>query len=194
MPPVFRHLCVVVLLPVAPLAGAVAAEPAPASAGDAVIEEMYQAPDAFIAESFDGETPAPSVLWLTKAVREEIKRILGHDYGALRVRHWSRGTRSAWILDEIGKVKPITTGIVVADRHIERIKVLVYRESHGWEVKQPFFTERFRGAGLAAGDDELDRRIDNIAGATLSVNALKRLAALALYLDRQARPLETGDE
>jgi hypothetical protein len=150
-------------------------------------EEVYQAPEAFLAESFDGSPPVPAVLWLTEPMREEIKRILGHDFGALRVRHWSSGTRSAWILDEIGKVKPITTGIVVADRRIERLKVLIYRESHGWEVKQPFFTARFRDAARAT-DGGLDRPIDNIAGATLSVNALKRLAALALYLDTHVRP------
>lgn len=150
-------------------------------------EDVYQAPEAFLAESFDGAPPAPAVLWLTKPMREDIKRILGHDFGALRVRHWSSGTRSAWILDEIGKVKPITTGVVVADRRIERLKVLIYRESHGWEVKQPFFTERFHDAARTP-DGELDRPIDNIAGATLSVNALKRLAALALYLDTHVRP------
>ncbi|HEX9784868.1 MAG TPA: FMN-binding protein [Opitutaceae bacterium] len=171
-------LCLCLLLPVLiPSAG---------SQGEAD-GDVYQAPEAFIAESFDGAPPAPSALWLSKAMRDEVKAILGHEYAALRVRYWRNGARTAWILDEIGKVKPITTGIVVLDGRIERLKVLVYRESHGWEVKHPFFTERFRDATLTNGGD-LSRPIDNIAGATLSVNALKRLAALALYLDRQAQP------
>jgi hypothetical protein len=115
-----------------------------------------------------------------------MKEILGHDYSGMRVRYWARDGRTAWILDEIGKYEPITTGIVVADGHIERLKVLVYRETHGWEVKHPFFSDRFRGAGADEKHD-LDQPIDNIAGATLSVNALKRLGALALYLDAQTR-------
>jgi hypothetical protein len=149
-------------------------------------EDVYQAPDEFVAESFDGATPSPSVLWLTKPVRAQIKEILGHDYSGMRVRYWAQDGRTAWILDEIGKYEPITTGIVVADGHIERLKVLVYRETHGWEVKHPFFSDRFRGAGADEKHD-LDQPIDNIAGATLSVNALKRLGALALYLDAQTR-------
>jgi len=149
-------------------------------------EEVYQSPEKFLIESFDGPPPAPAVLWLTRSMREEAEAILGHPFAGLRVRYWSDARRSAWILEEIGKVKPITTGIVVADGRIERLKVLIYRESHGWEVKHPFFTDRFRSAELVA-DHKLDRTIDNIAGATLSVNALKRLAALALYFDRTAR-------
>jgi hypothetical protein len=149
-------------------------------------EDVYQAPDDFIVESFDGAEPPPSVLWLTKPVRAQMKEILGHDYSGMRIRYWAGEGRTAWILDEIGKYEPITTGIVVADGRIERLKVLVYRETHGWEVKHPFFSDRFRGAG-ADENYELDQPIDNIAGATLSVNALKRLGALALYLDAQTR-------
>ena len=149
-------------------------------------DEVYQAPDAFIAESFGDKVPEPQILWLTKDLKESVKAILGHDYPALRIRYWAADGRTAWILDEIGKVKPITTGIVVNRGRIERLKVLVYRESHGWEVKHPFFTDQFREAGLNE-KRALDRRIDGISGATLSVNALKKLAALALHLDQQTR-------
>ena len=154
----------------------------PARAAD----EVYQAPETFVAESFGGKAPEPQVLWLTKDVKAGVKAILGHDYPALRIRYWATGNRTAWILEEIGKVKPITTGVVVEAGHIERLKVLVYRESHGWEVKHPFFTDQFRAASLNE-KRALDRKIDGIAGATLSVNALKKLAALALYLDQQTR-------
>ncbi len=78
-------------------------------------------------------------------------------------------------------MKPITTGLAVDDGAIERIRVLVYRESRGWEVRYDFFTAQFIGARLD-GDARLDRRIDGISGATLSVRALTNLARLALYL------------
>jgi hypothetical protein len=99
----------------------------------------------------------------------------------VRVRYWARGARTAWILEEIGKTQPITTGIVVDQGAIARIAVLVYRESHGWEVRYPFFTTQFKGATLS-GTHQLDRSIDGISGATLSVRALTRLARVALLL------------
>jgi hypothetical protein len=102
-------------------------------------------------------------------------------YPGLRIRYWSRDKRSAWILDEIGKEKPITVGLVVNDRGLERVRVLAFRESRGWEVRHPFFTDQFKGIGLTAGR-RLDRDIDGISGATLSVRALEKLARLALCL------------
>ena len=63
------------------------------------------------------------------------------------------------------------------------MKVLVFRESRGWEVRYPFFTEQFADASLKA-ETKLDRKIDGISGATLSVDALIKLARLALFLDQ----------
>ena len=41
----------------------------------------------------------------------------------------------AWILEEIGKSKPITMGFVVNAGAIEITRVLVFRESRGWEIQ-----------------------------------------------------------
>lgn len=145
---------------------------------------VYQGPDEFLAEVFHGNVPEPGVIWIDGDLAEKARSILGHDYAALRVRYWLSGERSAWILEEVGKERPITVGIVVNAGTIELLKVLEYRESRGGEVRAPSFTSQFRGAGL--GDDlSLDRPIDGISGATLSVHALKRLAALALLFHRQ---------
>lgn len=153
--------------------------------GDTPEEDIYLSPDAFIKESFEGTPPQTAVLWVTKNLKPQIHKILGHDYPALRIRHWISDTRSAWILEEIGKVKPITVGIVVEDNKIVRLKVLIYRESHGWEVKHTFFTDQFKEAELNK-KLKLSKNIDGISGATLSVNALKRLGRLALYLHQEA--------
>lgn len=148
--------------------------------------EVYQEPADFLDEVFAGQTPEPQVLWLTGELRDHASAILGHPPSMLRVRYWAASGRSAWILEEIGKEEPITAGFVVAEGRLERVKVLVFRESRGWEIRHPFFTDQFTEAELT-GDRELDRNIDGITGATLSVRAMKRLARLALYLDRQAR-------
>lgn len=148
-------------------------------------DSVYQDPRAFLEEIFAGAVPKPNRLWVTPALKQEIRAIMGHDLGALRIRYWQRDERSAWILEDIGKEQFITTGLVVADGVLADVRVLVYRESRGWEVKYPAFTDQFRGARLNE-DLALDRPIDGIAGATLSVHALTRLARLALLLDRYA--------
>jgi hypothetical protein len=147
--------------------------------------EVYQEPDAFVAEVF-GAKPAPKVLWLTKPIQAEASAILGHPSAQLRQRYWSDGRKSVWILEEIGKEEPITAGFVVADGRIEHVRVLAYRESRGGEVRQPPFLKQFRDARLAPGN-RLDRDIDGIVGATLSVDAMERMARLALYFDRKSR-------
>lgn len=146
----------------------------------------YQAPDDFVREVFAGKAPAVKSLWITDALQPEVGRILGHPLVQRRVRYWRESGRSAWVLEEIGKEEPITAGIVVNAGKIEQVRVLVYRESRGDEVHYPRFTAQFTGATLK-NNQELDRGIDVISGATLSVNALTRLARLALYLDGQAR-------
>jgi len=155
----------------------------------ALSAEVYLAPEKFLAESFGGNVPKPSVLWISGETRKAVEKILGHSAGALRVRYWSQDERTAWILEEIGKTEPITTGIVVDKGAIARISVLIYRESRGWEVRYPFFTDQFKGAMLNS-MHELDRNIDGISGATLSVRALTRLARVALLLDAKARQAE----
>lgn len=146
----------------------------------------YQAPEEFLNESFGGEPPEPAVVWLSGERRTAVEKILGHRYPSLRVRYWRAGQRSTWILDEVGKEQPITVGIIVDNGHIERIKVLVFRESRGWEIRHPFFTDQFEAATLGP-DGQLDRHIDGISGATLSVRAMKKLARMALYLDGTIR-------
>jgi FMN-binding protein len=144
--------------------------------------QVYQEPDAFIAEVF-GSKPPPKVLWLTKDIQGQAAAILGHPPAQLRQRYWSEGGKSVWILEETGKEELITAGFVVVDGHIDHVRVLVYRESRGQEVRQASFLKQFKDAKLAQ-SNRLDRDIDGIVGATLSVGAMERMARLALYFDR----------
>jgi hypothetical protein len=151
-----------------------------------VARGVYQEPEEFLSDVFAGAPPEPDVIWLTGERKTVITELLGHKYSALRVRYWRRDRRSAWILEEIGKEQPITVGIVVDDGRLERIKVLIFRETRGWEIRHPFFTDQFTDARLDE-HHELDREIDGISGATLSVRAMQKLAVLALYLDAESR-------
>jgi|ETN02SMinimDraft_2_1059926.scaffolds.fasta_scaffold03180_2 hypothetical protein len=146
-----------------------------AALGDYITAEDY------LNRVFWGELPASNTVWLTGERKQRAEEILGHKPGVLRMRYWGDQSRSAWIVDEIGKTEPITIGIVIGDSKIEEIEVLAFRESRGWEIKHDFFTRQFRGAFIEQ-QQRLDRSIDGISGATLSVNAMTKVSRLVLYL------------
>jgi hypothetical protein len=145
-------------------------------------EEVLLAPERFVVEALEDSSPKPQVLWLTKELATGAGRILGHAPTQLRQRYWSDGSRKVWVLEEIGKEEPITAGFVVEGGRIKQARVLVYRESRGGEIRYPVFLKQYDGAALTA-DHYLDRSIDGISGATLSVRAMERMARLALYFD-----------
>jgi hypothetical protein len=146
-------------------------------------EKIYEKPSEFLTRHF-GKVPKARVLSIDGTRQKQLTAILGHRYGQQRVRYWEEDGKSAWILDEIGKTEPITTGFIVRGGKISEVKVLIYRESHGWEVSRPFFTKQFVGASLDG--TRLDKPVDGIVGATLSVRALTKLSAAALYLSQQS--------
>lgn len=143
----------------------------------------YQEPADFISETFNGNNPNAQVVQLTDDLRKQIETILQHKHKGQRIRFWQQDKKTAWILNETGKKKPITTGIVIENNRISKIKVLVFRESRGWEVKHDFFTQQFNQASLTE-NNKLDRNIDGISGATLSVRALTKQAKIALLLHK----------
>ena len=147
------------------------------------IESIYEAPDAFVSRHFDSEPPEPSMLYPDQTIKDSIKGILGHKYSKFRIRYWLKDNRSVWILEEIGKERPITSGFSIDADRIKEVKVLIFRESRGWEVRYDSFADQFTDAKLT-GSLELDRNIDNISGATLSVRAVTKLARLALMLHK----------
>ena len=145
-------------------------------------DKVYEKPSAFMKRHF-GAVPKTQVITLSGAQSKQLKSILGHKYASQKIRYWKVKGKTAWILEEIGKSEPITTGIIVRDGKISELKVLVYRESHGWEVTRPFFTKQFVGTSLDG--KVLNKKVDGIVGATLSVRALKKLGAAALYLSQE---------
>ena len=152
----------------------------------------YQEPSEFLQESFSGEVPKVSKLWIKKDLKVKIREIMEHDLGVLRLKYWKKGDRTVWILEEIGKERPITAGIVINHNKIEMITVLAFRESRGWEVRYPFFTDQFSDAALKE-NKQLNRHIDGISGATLSVKAMTKMARLALFLHQEIERRENGN-
>ena len=138
----------------------------------------------FFRKSFAGDVPDARKLWFDKDMQNGIVDVLGHRLGVLRLSYWHRDDRTVWILEEIGKSLPITVGIVINENRVEQVKILIFRESRGWEVRYPFFTNQYTDSTLTD-NHQLNRGIDGISGATLSVNAVNKLVILALLFHRQ---------
>jgi hypothetical protein len=157
-------------------------------ASSAFGDTTYLSPEDFLRQTFS-EVPQPSLLWLDNNAQTQVTTALGHRYPQARLRYWRVANRTAWILDEIGKEYPITAGFVVTDAKIERAQVLIYRESRGSEIHLPAFLRQFIGAQLddnVADGNKLSKDIEGITGATMSVDAMRRMARAALLLNRLA--------
>ncbi len=125
-------------------------------------------------------------IWLLPPLKAQVAQILGHPYPKVRLTYWSTQNRTIWVLEEIGKDRPITTGIVIENGKIKAVEILKFREPRGGEVQLPGFRTQYKGAVLS-NNLQLDRVIDGISGATLSVRAVTKLARMALFLDQHIR-------
>ena len=174
-------------------------------------DEVYLSRDDFLAKSFagvDGDSPQAfksKTFWLNKNIKTSLLEEFDYRFSSLRARYWQKGERTAWILEEVGKDRPITFGLVVDQQKVYSVDVLVYRESRGGEIRYPFFTKQFESASLlnppkslfnndvsskSNGSPKLDVSIDGITGATLSVRASKKVVKVALLFDQLRRAKE----
>lgn len=141
----------------------------------------YMEVEEFLSAAFPAVKPKPAAVWIDETLRARVEALVGHEFGALRVRYWTGEGTTAWIFDEIGKEQPITIGVAVSGGSVDIVRVLEFRETRGWEVRHPFFTDQFSGV-RADGRGKLNRSIDGITGATLSVAAVTRAVRLALFM------------
>lgn len=145
--------------------------------------KTFQTPEVFLNEVFSNAPPGPKVLNLDGSDQSEIQKVFGRSFPQQRVRYWTDGERTVWIFDDIGKegYVPTTCGFVIKNATVEAAKVLIYRESRGEQVAEPSFLNQLAGAKAAG--NKLDVDVDNITGATLSVQMMERMARTALTLD-----------
>lgn len=143
----------------------------------------------FIAGAFRNP-PAPAKLALAGPLAVRVSQILGHKYAQPEITYWWEADVTAWILQSKAKSGRITAGLVIKDGKVATCEVLAYTESRGREIRSPRFLKQLTGTSLR--DGQLDREVDGITGATLSVNALRNLTRLALTLDGTARDKDTA--
>lgn len=149
--------------------------------------EVYITQDEFLAQRFNHvnseQKPKVKTLWLDESLQDSISSILGHPYPKLRLRYWKLGKQTVWFLDEIGKERPITFGVSVIDNRIDKIEVVEFRESRGYEIHMETFSRQFDDLSLTE-NNKLSGHIDGITGATMSVSAMKKIARVGLRLHK----------
>ena len=136
----------------------------------------------FLEKMYNGTEQEKKRIIIKAPTKKILKKIMGENYRKAIFSYWVKDNKTIWILNSIGKYKPITAGFVVENCKIDSAHVLVYREQIGYEIKYPSFLSQMNGKKLRK-DIKLNENLDNISGATLSVNSMDRMARIALLLD-----------
>lgn len=131
---------------------------------------------------FPGEALQPSFRKITPDQRAAIQRASDTSLLSDDLKVWRAASGGWFIIDEVvGKHEFITYALSLdATGGVKDIEVLDYRETYGYEVREPAWRAQFvgkhQGAKLKLGDD-----IRNVSGATLSckhvTDGIRRLLA-----------------
>jgi Na+-translocating ferredoxin:NAD+ oxidoreductase RnfG subunit len=167
---------------------AVAADVMPARmlwAQEGVFLTEEQAPRAVFA---DADGFARQVVSASPEMRERMRKILGatelslweDQYVVFKATRGDTALGYAIIVEEIGKHRPITFVVGVRpDGSVNDVAVVAYREAYGGEVRSKRFLTQYQGKNAQSGLQTYSD-IQNIAGATLSVDAANRAVKKAL--------------
>ena len=131
---------------------------------------------------FPGAKLTPAFITLSDDQKREIERRTDVNVRNKELKVWKVEGDGFFILDEVvGKHEFITVGVALnSDGSLRGFEIMDYRESYGYEVRDPAWRAQFAGK-TAADPLKLERDIKNIGGATLScrhiADAMKRLLA-----------------
>ena len=119
---------------------------------------------------------------VTDAAKAAVAKAMGDAPASMWEDHWVafRAHASdtvvgyALLVEEIGKHRPIDFVVGLRpDGTVEDVAVMAYREAYGGEIASRRFLAQYRGKGPQAGLRPY-RDVQNVAGATLSVEAASR--------------------
>lgn len=154
--------------------------------------QVFQSESEALSEIFpDADSAQSRLIVVDSLMREALKSRLGWTVGDTSIACFDifeSGVRTgtAVVSEEQGKHRPITfIAGVDTDVRVVDVRVLVYRESRGGEVRHTRFLKQYRGKSLE-NPIRINRDIINITGATISVNALnagvRKALAMVEYL------------
>jgi hypothetical protein len=160
--------------------------------------QVYLTPPEALEEIFDDVAAVDTMLAvLTGEEMQELHKMLGAAVPRDSIFVFKPKDKSGKLLgyavigEEVGKYRPITFMVGTnPELKVQNVEVLVYRESRGGEVRRARFLRQYRGKS-AKNAIRTNRDILNIAGATMSVNAMnhgvkRTLAILELLAARNS--------
>ena len=111
----------------------------------------------------------PAWINLTPQEIKAIQKVSGTKGILPRIRVWQGPQKEALIIDRVlGKHEYITYAVgISSDGKVKGIEIMEYRETYGYQIREPKWREKFVGKSL---NDPLtlDKDIPNISGATIS--------------------------
>lgn len=131
---------------------------------------------------FPGATFKPTRIVLTDAQATAIESRSDVNVRTRELKAWRVAGGGWFIVDEVvGKHEFITYAIGLnSDGSVKQIEIMDYRESYGYQIRDPRWRAQFAGKTSSA-PLKLDRDIQNISGATLScrhiADGVKRILA-----------------
>ena len=131
---------------------------------------------------FPGEKLTPAFFTLSDAQARKIEDTTDVNVRHKDIKAWKASGGGWFFLDEVvGKHEFITYAVGLhADGSVKQIEIVDYRESYGYEVRNPDWRRQFIGK-TAAAPLKLEQDIHNISGATLSArhvtDGVKRVLA-----------------
>ncbi len=160
------------------------AEPSDREIGE---EQVYTTPGRALREIFEHVTRVDTVTARLSAeelgrLRDRLGFAVASDTVTVYEPRDSTGALIGYAVigDEVGKYRPITFMVGTRpDLAVRGVEVLVYRESRGGEIRHARFLRQYRGKD-PADPIRTNRDVLNVAGATLSVNAMNRGVKRAL--------------
>jgi hypothetical protein len=181
--------CLLIAAAVAPAAAAPAVRPTAEFHAyqtlDDALREVFAGADSTWTETWTPDDAARSALAAQLGAPQPPGEIVFH-----RARAGGRDLGWAVTTDEIGLHEPITMLVTVTAGHeVGPVRVLVFRESRGGEVRRKRFLEQFLGK-TRADPLRITRDIDAVTGATYSSRAVTAGVKRVLALVDARYPLE----
>lgn len=162
--------------------------------------EIYLTPEEALEKAFPGaDRIEKEVIHLDPEAGERVARAVGHPLHEKEFVIY-RGVKAGNILgyammgEELGKFRPITSMTVVGpDGKIKEVRVMVYRESHGSDVRRKRFLYQYLGKGR---EDpiQINQDITSISGATISVRSMNAQVRKALNVIHEAYFRKPGEK
>jgi hypothetical protein len=143
----------------------------------------------------DASAVSERTVMATADLQRRVRTLLGGpptiwepDYRIFKVKRGDTVIGFVVVVEEVGKHRPITFAVATTpEGRVHDLAVLAYREAYGGEIRERRFLKQYAGKTLSAPLQPY-RDIQNIAGATLSVQATGRAVKKAIAVLRA-----TGD-